>query len=331
MGRLNAGSHGGLRRVTFSSDDLPAELDDQARFRVWHDMFNSLLGEHDVTRDAGGPFHVRCEFSQVGEVMLADVVGTISRFVQPADSGSEDLILGINGGGSPIEVDQAGREARLMEGSATLIARCETAIVRRGAGDRQLALRLPRGRLIELAPWAEDRITDTIASGHPAVRHLNRYLEVLLGPDSPEEDPLLSELIASTLIDLVALALGARSDAAALARMRGVRAARLQIVLAEINAGFADVAFSIQDLAIRVGLSPRYVQDLLHDAGASFTQRVAELRLQKARRMLAQRRCDRMKVSDIAYASGFSEVSHFNRCFRRRFGLSPSDLRTGAC
>jgi AraC-like DNA-binding protein len=36
-----------------------------------------------------------------------------------------------------------------------------------------------------------------------------------------------------------------------------------------------------------------------------------------------------MKVSDIAYACGFSEISYFNRCFRRRFGAAPSQYRNG--
>jgi AraC-like DNA-binding protein len=45
--------------------------------------------------------------------------------------------------------------------------------------------------------------------------------------------------------------------------------------------------------------------------------------------MLADPRNDRLKVSDIALASGFSEVSYFNRCFRRRFGGSPTQYRGG--
>jgi AraC-like DNA-binding protein len=56
---------------------------------------------------------------------------------------------------------------------------------------------------------------------------------------------------------------------------------------------------------------------------------VLELRLQKARSMLADRRCDRLRVSEIAYASGFNEVSYFNRCFRRRFGATPTHFRHG--
>jgi transcriptional regulator GlxA family with amidase domain len=55
-----------------------------------------------------------------------------------------------------------------------------------------------------------------------------------------------------------------------------------------------------------------------------------ELRLQAARKMLADPRSDRLKVIDIAYASGFNEVSYFNRRFRQRFGEKPSDAREEA-
>jgi AraC-like DNA-binding protein len=43
--------------------------------------------------------------------------------------------------------------------------------------------------------------------------------------------------------------------------------------------------------------------------------------------MLSGPRHDRLKVSEIAYACGFNEVSYFNRCFRRRFGASPTQFR----
>jgi len=45
---------------------------------------------------------------------------------------------------------------------------------------------------------------------------------------------------------------------------------------------------------------------------------------------LADARYDRLKVIDIAHDCGFNDVSHFNRCFRRRFGVTPSDIRFGS-
>jgi AraC-like DNA-binding protein len=42
------------------------------------------------------------------------------------------------------------------------------------------------------------------------------------------------------------------------------------------------------------------------------------------------RQHERRKVSEIAYACGFNEISYFNQAFRRRFGATPSDVRAAA-
>jgi transcriptional regulator GlxA family with amidase domain len=110
-------------------------------------------------------------------------------------------------------------------------------------------------------------------------------------------------------------------------QMRGRRAARLQEILAEIHASFADPAFSPQALARRLQLSPRYIQSLLQDMGLSFTERVLELRLQRAGALLADPCNDRVKIGEIASICGFNEIPYFNRCFRRRFGASPTQYR----
>jgi len=45
------------------------------------------------------------------------------------------------------------------------------------------------------------------------------------------------------------------------------------------------------------------------------------------RMLLTDRTNDNLRISEIAYASGFSDISYFNRCFRRRFGFTPGSLR----
>ena len=80
-------------------------------------------------------------------------------------------------------------------------------------------------------------------------------------------------------------------------------------------------------MARRLGISARYIHDLLHETGITLSERVLELRLQKARALLSDARNDRLKVSDIALACGFNEVSYFNRRFRARFGASPTQYR----
>lgn len=75
-----------------------------------------------------------------------------------------------------------------------------------------------------------------------------------------------------------ALTLGATREAADVAGSRGLRAGRLNAVLAAIDAGFSDPAFSIHVVAQRERVSQRYLRDLLHESGAGFAERVLESR-----------------------------------------------------
>ncbi|UFW91646.1 helix-turn-helix domain-containing protein (plasmid) [Bradyrhizobium barranii] len=52
-----------------------------------------------------------------------------------------------------------------------------------------------------------------------------------------------------------------------------------------------------------------------------------ELRLQRALKLLTESSASARLISDIALEVGFSDVSHFNRLFRARFGDSPRGVR----
>ncbi len=129
------------------------------------------------------------------------------------------------------------------------------------------------------------------------------------------------------LTDLVSLGLGARGDLAVAARRGGLRAVRLKAVLTILEKRFAEPDFSAHKLAAAAGLSERYVNELLYEAGASFTTRLTELRLRQAADLLTRAGGGAGRISDIAFDCGFNDLSYFNRCFRRRFGLTPSAAR----
>ena len=140
-------------------------------------------------------------------------------------------------------------------------------------------------------------------------------------------DPRLDGHISQTLIDLVELAAGAEKDAARLAEARGLRTARLEAIAQAIARGYADPQFSITVVARRLRLSERYIQDLLQSTGEGFSERVLEMRLRHSVTLLAQPQGASRKISDIALASGFNDLSYFHRCFRRRFGVTPAGAR----
>jgi AraC family transcriptional regulator len=69
----------------------------------------------------------------------------------------------------------------------------------------------------------------------------------------------------------------------------------------------------------------RVFQGLIHSTPADVVQR---LRLDKALRLLSNPR--RPSLTAVALACGFSSSSDFSRCFKRRFGISPSSFDIGA-
>jgi AraC-like DNA-binding protein len=129
------------------------------------------------------------------------------------------------------------------------------------------------------------------------------------------------------LADLVTLALGTDTEGRSFGEDRGLKAARLSAVLSAIDRRFFDPRFDLDRLAQQLGISRRYIQQLLEQTGRSFGEHVAERRLQQAFSLLRDPRCARLRIIDIALTVGFGDVSHFNRMFRRRFGQTPSAVR----
>jgi AraC-like DNA-binding protein len=320
--------------VTFSSDGLPAALDDTARFNAWRDCYMAAHGLLDIRRPDGHPFSLRFTFAAYGELGVGQFDGTISEVARTARhvaAGSNDtLCLFFNRGRERVSFAHSGREGELDPAALTLFRDWEPAVVAGGAQNRMLFVPIPRSRLHALVENPEDLAGLPRDPRSPASRYLIRYLTLLTQLDADDSDDQVGAHIGATLLDLVALALGASKDASHQAQTRGLRAARTQDVIARIAAEFADPAFSPDRVAAELGISVRYIQDLLQETGTSFSARVLEHRLQSARSMLADPRNDGMKVGEIARACGFNEVPYFNRCFRRRFGDSPAAFRGSA-
>jgi AraC-like DNA-binding protein len=322
-----------MPKLVFSSDHLPEHLDDQARFRLWCDTFGARIGASETSRAEDVPFFSVFEFVQFGQVSVAQHRTTLTYWErtpkQVAADARDDLLIGFNRSATPPMLSQRGRELVLGRQDLALFSHSEPMQARAARDMALVGVDVPRARLLERVPHAEDLVMAPLDVTSPAMQHLQRYLDFLLTADAAADDPALAAHVETTLVDLVALALGANRDAAQIAQMRGLRAARLREILAAIQGGFAEPDFAVRGVARKVGVSPRYVNDLLHETGVSLAERVLELRLQKARTMLADPRHDRLKIVEIAYGCGFNEVSYFNRCFRRRFGASPRQYRGG--
>jgi AraC-like DNA-binding protein len=189
-----------------------------------------------------------------------------------------------------------------------------------------MAVMAPLKVLHPLTRSVEDRAGHHIPSNAEALRLLAGYVD-LVRRELSLSDRRLTALAVPHIHDLMALALGATRDGAMLALGRGVRAARLKATQAYICENLARHDLSVQRVAAHYRLSPRYIHMLFEDEGTTFSTFVREQRLLRARTMLRSPRYAEHSISSISFAVGFSDLSHFNRSFRRSFGATPTEVR----
>ena len=88
---------------------------------------------------------------------------------------------------------------------------------------------------------------------------------------------------------------------------------------------FELLSVSLPELARTACCTPRHLSRLFREiAGIPFRQKQTELRLSRARELLAN---SQARVLDVAMESGYGSLSLFNLLFRKRFGVSPGRWR----
>ena len=226
-------------------------------------------------------------------------------------------------------VTQFGRQLIDGVGSASVITPSDPSTSTLVTEATFITLALSRPTIAALAPDYAQAFGRPIPSSSAALRLLVRYLD-LLGAADELTNPAIEQSVSDHIIDLAALALGARGDREEIARLRGAKAARLRAIRSDILGALGHSDLSTELIAARHGISSRYVRKLFEEDGSSFSAFVLTERVVKAHRMLIDWRHAHLTIAQIAHESGFGDVSYFNRAFRRHFGATPSDFREAA-
>lgn len=295
-------------------------------FEEWRDRACGSCGL-DVAPSRGETIESRLQISLVGNVTLAIPEGASAKFSRTKNAlsdGCDDLVL-IAAHAGNVRVQQNGQMIELAPSQMVLADMSVTGSVGHTDDDRFTTIRMPRKALLEINPRAEDRLAQVLSDG--AVSDTISQYHALAANHGPYLDAVGQRLTAQHMVDLVGLLLGTDEEHAALARGRGQSAARLDLMRSDVMAALDRNDLSLAGVASRCGLSPRQAQRLFEQAGTTFTEFVLEQRLLLARKLLQDPRARVRKISDIAHSAGFSDLSYFNRAFRKRFSATPSDLR----
>lgn len=95
-------------------------------------------------------------------------------------------------------------------------------------------------------------------------------------------------------------------------------------IMKVVNEHLDDPALNVEMLASEVGLSRVHVHRKLKElTNLSTRDFIKNIRLQQAATLLAQDH--KLTVSEIAYATGYINLSHFSSSFREKYGMSPKE------
>jgi AraC-like DNA-binding protein len=312
-------------RFYFDTDALP----EHDRFPVFcEEMFRHIVGA-DIAKIGPEPFRGALDLRRAGAVGIANIsvtTASISRHANHVSDGDDDVVIqlwqrGLAG------MTQGKHEHCVKSHEGLIIDNAIPARVCTKGPSRFWSLSIPRDRITasrsEVTRFAGTKLADELA-----LRLLFGYLEETIAEGL--EGHRTAQLFGDHLVELAALALG--GEPRRLAQEGGIRTARRSAILREIERRSGDQSLNAAVIAVSLGVTPRYVHLLLEETGKSFTYHVLERRLEKAAALLRDPlwRTRTRKIADIAAESGFTDLSYFNRAFRRRFGGTPSDIREAA-
>jgi AraC-like DNA-binding protein len=97
----------------------------------------------------------------------------------------------------------------------------------------------------------------------------------------------------------------------------------MERIMKAINDHLSDSDFNVEVLTSEVGISRAQLHRKMKEmTGLPVSEFIRNIRLEQAVRLLKEQK---VNVTQVAYAVGFSNLAHFSTVFRKQFGVSPTE------
>ena len=220
-------------------------------------------------------------------------------------------------------VEQQGRQSIIAPGDCILVdSSLPSNFYFNGQFSNHLSVHLPRQLLLAHTPNELD-ISRRLAAEDPMSTMLRAVVAKMLQTSSAHRHAAnLRQLLFQATRQ--AFAADRPEEFAPRERCGG----RLELAQMLVDRHLTEERLTPQWLARRLEVSLRTLQEDFSTLGATATSFIRDRRLRLARDRLAemQRGRDGATIADIALASGFNDISYFNRCFKKAFDCSPRDV-----
>lgn len=324
-------SHAGLASpANWASDSIElATLSNSFNDRVdyWREMILRLFADVEIGALPNPAFYgkvrsQKCELLRVSDVGAA-AQAVNRRHLQPRcrDEDKYFAVLMLEGHEC---LEQGDSRARIGPGEFSIYDATRPHHLTFDSDWRQIIVSVPRASLNQLVVDMESRTATRVPLDTPTGRVLRAFLETLssqIGQFTPAEMARLSE----SATHLIALTLGnLQSGDTEHSRTQALTLTRVKLY---INDHLRDPGLNAQQVACAIGLSSRYIGKLFEREGSSLMRYVLRRRLERCGAELSNPLNTGARISELAFAWGFNDLSHFSRVFREFYGVSPKEWR----
>ncbi|PQZ92898.1 AraC family transcriptional regulator [Arthrobacter sp. MYb227] len=236
------------------------------------------------------------------------------------DQDGDFYLVGVQTRGSCV-VSQDGKDARIDHGGFALYDPRRPYSLELTDDFEQLVIRVPRVSLDRQFAGAEQLSARGVDASRGAGILLSNSIKTFaheIGTLSPEAAYAVSQGIEH----LIVAGLESVADVDADDALAG----RRQVIQRYILKNLCDPQLSITSVSEALHLSPSSVHRTFAAEGETVMNWVWQQRLDGVYRDLTGSR-HRGTLTELAHSWGFSDSAHFSRAFRRRFSVTPSQLR----
>lgn len=298
-------------------------------YESWAHDLQSICGHFNpVTVDGAKAVFGAAQAIDLGGMNFAHVSNNLDRVHRSMEDIRRDahehlfLIVQLEG---KCGVEQIGRQSILDVGDCILVDSTKpTTFHFGGYFSNHLSMHLPRQLM-----YSDSRVPFDIARKLESVDPMAVMLRALIAkvlatPDQDAGSPHLRELI----FDATRQAFVADRTSDTPASVHDTAAKRLEIVDVLIDRHLTDSDLGARWLADQVGVSIRTLQEDFQGLGVTCTTVIRHKRLRLAREKIEHLKASKSQqtIAEVAYSTGFNDISYFNRSFKEMFACAPTDL-----
>lgn len=86
---------------------------------------------------------------------------------------------------------------------------------------------------------------------------------------------------------------------------------------------------AVKDVARTVGVSERQLSRIFSANDLSVGKFISDVKLENAYKLLTNRQSQKIGIGQLAQRAGYRHASQFSRAFKRKYGMTPRDVRKG--